>query len=110
MLTGNTLLTPRYDCSWAEFQTMIVPQPAPGGGTGGGSWASRPAPAPVSAHPCTLSVSGLARGPRVAPSCGPGTQLGVGCKTAEHQLPVASGGQGPLQSWEQMGLAQPAAQ
>ena len=57
MLTGNTLLclmlTPRYNCSWAEFQTMIVPQPGPG------SWASPPAlPQAISLHPSSLSGKG----------------------------------------------------
>ena len=93
--------------SWSEFQTMIIPQPVGGVGvSGGGAWAqavTRPPPGPA---PCTLSVSGLAR---VAPSGNP-------MVTAHHMYfsPPGPGGValgGPLQtSWEQMGVAQPAAQ
>lgn len=69
--------------SWTEFQTMIVPQPV----SGGGQWASPPSSSPpVTVHPCTLSVSGLARS-KVAPKVNarPGTK-----ETAWEQIEPAA--------------------
>ena len=100
-------LSPQIFSSWSEFQTMIIPQPVGGVGvSGGGAWAkavTRPPPGPA---PCTLSVSGLAR---VAPSGNPWSPHIMCISSMSGPGGVAMGG--PLQtSWEQMGVAQPAAQ
>lgn len=85
---------------------MIIPQPVGGVGvSGGGAWAqavARPSPGPA---PCTLSVSGLAR---VAPS---GNIITLVTSQLVSPGPGGVSLSGPLQtSWEQMGVAQPAAQ